>query len=465
MSGCAPRRARFREERFGVCERLSRSPFVLALSLLGSLPFANPAFAQSGSVINTPLVGPNSFTTLVSPVLSPDFNRDHNVAVLEEWHPDYQAPGAQIGSFVLHPQMTVGTLFDSNVYATQSNKDRDVALVLQPSASLMSDWSRHSLQLQASSDVRRYATQLRRNLNSWDVLATGRADLGSHLVLQVEGRSGRYFESPYGNDLSPDAQVLSNFSRSSGLLKVIYTGGQIRLSAAYDHSSYDFATLHFPNGLVVEQVYRNRIIDRFSGQSEVALSPSVALYLAGSFDRTDYSKAQNINTPVRTSSGQSVLGGVSFDLAGVMRGIIGVGYSNRNYAASAYPVVGAFSAQARVDLFPYQTTTVSFIAQRLVQDSGLNSLAYVDTRVSAEVDQSLRENIILIVSAAVARQQYLGVDGMRLSRQLQSTLRYQATRWLGFQAEVSYRYSEPSTASQGTTYEGLLFGLSVTARR
>lgn len=465
MNGVVPDRLRQGGLRIAPGRRLNRCRWAVAVGVLGSLSCAGSAFGQSAGVINPPLIGPSYFTTLVSPVLSPDYNRDHNVAVLEEWHADYEAPGARIGSFVLHPQFTTGTVYDSNVYATQSNQNGDASLVLQPSATLISDWSRHSLQLQANSDLRRYATQSRRNQNSWDILASGRVDLGSHVTLQADGRAGRYFESPYGNDLSPDAQVLSNFIRSSEVFKGVYTGGRVRLTAAFDHSAFEFATLHFPDGSVTNQDYRNRIINRFSGQSEVALSPSVALYAGVAFDQTDYSVAQNINVPVRTSSGSSVMAGVSFDIAGVVRGTIGTGYTRRAYLESAYNDVGAVSAQARIELFPYTTTTVSFIGQRLVQDSTLSSSAYIDTRVAAQVDQSLRENLILTVNAAVAKQEYVGVDGSRSGYQMQGTLRYQASRWLGFQSDISYRYSKPTTAQLGTTYQGLLIGLSMTVRR
>jgi hypothetical protein len=87
----------------------------------------------------------STFNTLVPPAIAPDYFRDHNIGVLEQPHPDYEAPGAAIGSFVFHPQATVGTLADNNVYATEAGKKSDVAAVLQMGASLNSSWSRHGL--------------------------------------------------------------------------------------------------------------------------------------------------------------------------------------------------------------------------------------------------------------------------------------------------------------------------------
>jgi hypothetical protein len=237
---------------------------------------------------------------------------------------------------------------------------------------LASDWSRHSLQLQGNADLRRYATQTVANQNAWDLFPSGDMNLGSNFVLHAEGRVGNYGESPYSSDQNPEAQVLSRFFRTGELLKGTYTRGRVRLTGAYDHSAYSYATLRYPDGRTADQRYRNRTIDRVSGQVEVALSPSLALYSAVSADKISYPVVQ-AGSVSQTSSGEQILAGVSFDLAGVMRGMIGAGFTHRNYQAATQPNVNAFSAQARVDFFPLRQTTVTLIGQRLVQDSALGA--------------------------------------------------------------------------------------------
>jgi hypothetical protein len=176
-------------------------------------------------------------------------------------------------------------------------------------------------------------------------------NLGRNFVLHAEGRVGNYGESPYSSDQNPEAQVLSRFFRTGELLKGTYTRGRVRLTGAYDHSAYSYATLRYPDGRTADQRYRNRNIDRVSGQVEVALSPSLALYSAVSADKISYPVVQ-AGSVSQNSSGQQILAGVSFDLAGVMRGMIGAGFTHRDYQAAAQPTVSAFSAQARVDFFP-----------------------------------------------------------------------------------------------------------------
>jgi hypothetical protein len=182
-------------------------------------------------------------------------------------------------------------------------------------------------------------------------------------------------------------------------------------------------------------------------------------------DQTDYRVAQNINTPILTSDGQSAIGGFSFDLAGVMRGALGVGYSQRRYREAPQDDLGVVSVQARADFFPFQMTTVSFIGQRLAQDSGLGGTSYIDTRLRAEIDQSLRENLVFIFSASVANQKYLVISQKNNIRLFQGNFRYQANRWLSFNSELSYKFSQSNGINSELTYKGLLFSFGITVRR
>jgi hypothetical protein len=140
-------------------------------------------------------------------------------------------------------------------------------------------------------------------------------------VLSVDGRVGRYYESPYGNDLSPDAQVLSNYFRSGILTKAIYTGGRLRATGAYDHSAYDFAVLRFPNGTVSDQscAIASLIASRSGGICPVAQRGRLCRRGNGSHH---FKTAPN-NGVLQSSTGTNVLAGISFDISGVIRGLVG----------------------------------------------------------------------------------------------------------------------------------------------
>ena len=58
------------------------------------------------------------------------------------------------GSWMFYPSMTLGGLFDSNVFASPTDKRSDVALLVAPALWARTLWERHELDLQAS--VRSY---------------------------------------------------------------------------------------------------------------------------------------------------------------------------------------------------------------------------------------------------------------------------------------------------------------------
>jgi hypothetical protein len=107
---------------------------------------------------------------------------------------------------------------------------------------------------------------------------------------------------------------------------------------------------------------------------------------------------------------------------------------------------------------------VSIGGQRLIVDTSLGSPPLADTRFSFEVDQSLRENLLLIVNAAIARQSYFSLSNVRNSRQIQVTCAIRRhDGWVFRQKSVTdipnrdLRILDQSIRA--------CFGLSVTARR
>jgi hypothetical protein len=65
----------------------------------------------------------------------------------------------------------------------------------------------------------------------------------------------------------------------------------------------------------------------------------------------------------------------------------------------------------------------------------------------------------------VVNQNYIDTTTSRKSQQVHATLRYQASRWLGFQAETIYRTSSVNSLTVGAGYSDFTMGLSMTVRR
>lgn len=405
-------------------------------------------------------------TTLIRPAIKADYTRDRNESVAERPHPDFDAIGMRFGSFIVNPSATLTIGASNNIYTDDSNKKSDTYAILAPYARVSSDWSNHQLSIEAAGEIRRQAKEKLRDQNGWYINGSGDVDVTSEFTIKAQGQLGRSYESPFSGDVATEATVLSNYLRKAATLTGTYSAGRGRMIVNYDITSFDFNTIRFADGSSRNQDFRNRVINRAAVQGEYALSPSVSLYTQINVDSTRYSVPFIATTAPLTSKGYSIIGGTSFDLAGVMRGSIGLGYSARNFQSPIFQDAKGLSMQAQAEFFPSPITTLTVAVQRQIQDSSLgSSSAFFDNRASVKVDHELLENLILTTNAAFVRQKSVTTGAYTDTVQYGASGRYQATRALSIAANVDYGQAVPNGTGVGRTYHEFRAGISIRIRR
>lgn len=405
-------------------------------------------------------------TVLIEPAIDPDFNRGRNISVTERAHPDYDALGIRVGSFVVRPAVSIASVATSNVYLDDSNKKSDVYLALLPILTVDSDWSNHRLGIVAAGDIRRYVSQNLRNQNAWYLYSHGQLDVRRDANLQVDAQLDKSYESPYSEDIAANLTIPSTYFRKSLALKGTLTPDRSRFVATADVNSYAFSTLRFANGASRDQHYRDRTVYRFASTYDYGLTPSISVFGQATLDVTSYLTRLPSGQPNRDSTAYSFSVGTNFDLAGLARGSLGIGYSQRHYnAVQFFPPAHGLSAQAKVEFFPTELTTVQLLAQRQIQDASLgNSGAFFNNLVALTVDHELLVNLIVSANAQVVRRQYLETRQRTDVYQIQAGARYQASRRLGFNGQVSYGLSRPDGLGLGNPFHEMRATLGVRLR-
>jgi hypothetical protein len=92
-------------------------------------------------------------------------------------HPGYEAVGVRAGSWMFHPSMRLGTLYDSNVFSSSTDKQSDVALVVAPTLQARTLWERHEVDLQASARAYFYRQNSGLDQTNANLVARGRIDI------------------------------------------------------------------------------------------------------------------------------------------------------------------------------------------------------------------------------------------------------------------------------------------------
>ncbi|MBB3360031.1 MULTISPECIES: outer membrane beta-barrel protein [unclassified Novosphingobium] len=365
-------------------------------------------FALSlAAIIVCPTVGhAQSVTTLVDPFVPVDFDRGRNKSVVEDVDPHFLPVGVRAGGVELFPAISFASGATDNVYVNNVGKVSDALFTLKPQLRAYSDWSRHNFSLNAGMDIVRYLHQSLRNRQEYTIASVGDLDISKELKLRAKLNLDRQAETPYLSELTVNASVLSQYTRFNPALSVVYEASQARLTGAVEHYSFRFNNVTFTDGSVRSQAERDRNIERVALQGDYAFTPSIAVYLQVNADHTHYLALRSDGSANRDGNTYRLIGGLSLDLSGLLRGKVGLGYTRRLYDAARYGNVGGLTFESNLQLFVSPLTTVTLGARSAFQDINYNVTtgAYRDVTWSAGVDHALLRNLLLSANALLIQR-------------------------------------------------------------
>jgi hypothetical protein len=350
-------------------------------------------------------------TLLIEPELPHDFDRGRNVSVQQQKRPGYDPIPVRLGKLEIFPTIEIGVGASDNIYAVPTDRTAAAFLRIGPSVRLSGDYYPLKVKLLADVDLRRFIGKSPRNETNWRVEPSAELSLSYDYKIRIDLRAMQQAEGPTAGEVDPNIAVLSRYTNFYGRLRGEYESGQVRATIAIDDSLFNFSPIDQGNGLRRSQAERDRNVFRITGQAKYALSPSLSGYAQINYGDTNYRSALASGLPNRNSVGWRASAGVNFDLSRLVRGLIGVGYSWRNFQSPLYEDVRGISAEARIEYFPTELTTVALTFRRSLQDSAIgSSQAFFDNRFSARIDHALLRNLILTIDGQYSLQNYIGLE-------------------------------------------------------
>lgn len=333
---------------------------------------------------------------IVQPAIPQDLNRGRNVSVGEQARPEYSALGVPLGGVTVYPSVNLGAGATSNTYLAPGDGNASPFVYQEGAIRLRSNWSRHSLTVSASALERQYLGESERNEHLWSANAAGRLDVYHSMKVEGAVSASRNFENLFSGEVTPTVAALSQYRRDLASIKATYAQGRGRTFLLFDHADYRFSPVSLRTGGELDQSARDRKISRLTGQVEYARSPSVAFFAQVSGMRIKYPNPISLARANQDSDSLRVLGGVNVDIAGQVRGTVGLGYSMRNYDAAIYRTVSGLSAEVQLEAFPTPRLTVGFNGRRSIEDTASGFLRpSFSTRMSLRADYELLRNFII----------------------------------------------------------------------
>lgn len=435
-----------------VRSRRGRCLAVLGMTATLGLGAPSTAWAQNESI-------------LIQPDIPMDYGRGRNVSVRERPRPDYDPLGIRAGGFIVLPSVQAGAGYSDNA-SQSSGGDGDGFAYVSPQVKVNSDWSRHRLMVTANTRILRYFDQSQLNQAAYDLGSSGRLDLGSDFALSGEARIGKLYESPTDGEINSDVAVLSHYRRINGGVRAELSTGRFRYIANVDYNAFEFSDIDLPGGGVRRQFDRDRDVVRLNGRVEYALSPSFSLYGQLSYDKIDYDSLLQNGDPNRDSDSARVLAGVSMDLQGLLRGVIGIGYAERSYKSPIYKDAQGLSLGARVEYFFSELTTFTMTANRSIRDANFSSsAAYYDNRFSFRADHELLRNMIISGYAEYAKIDYIDAPLKNDTYRLIGSGTYMASRTLALDFSAGFAKQSSNAAAVTGRFDEFRLQIGVTLQR
>ncbi|MGY6627959.1 MAG: outer membrane beta-barrel protein [Oceanicaulis sp.] len=401
-------------------------------------------------------------------VTTPDnmFTRDRNVSVMQRPRPEYDSSGVRAGAWLLRPELQTDLEWTDNVFATPSQTQSDTAISITPRVSGETMWSRHGLSFDASVTRKEYFEFDDESTTNYTLGTAGRVDVQRNAFVEAGLRYASLTEPRTSAGAAGQAAKPIEFDTLSAFAGAEQMSGRLRLRTRFDYSDVDYSDAPLFGGGVAEQGFRDRKTYVGELRGDIAISPDTAVFARLRLNNRDYRLSPPDVALNRNSSGYTIDGGFDFDIRGVARGAIGLGYTEQDYDDALIGKTSGVSIDTSVEWFPTPLTTVTAYASRSVQDAAIAGAAgYFNTDVGVSIDHELRRNVILSARAGWGEDDYSGVDRTDTRRSVSAGLTYMLNRSAGVRATYSHTDQSSSGAASGRDFTRNSVNVSLVLRR
>jgi hypothetical protein len=399
--------------------------------------------------------------------LAPDqtesqFARDRNVGVLERPRADYDALGVRAGGFLVFPKIELSGTYETNIFAAQTNALSDFVVSIAPSINVQSQWSTHSLNLFAKTDIYEYAKYNSQSNFTYSVGGNGRFD-----VLRTTYLTGAadfsHLVQPRSDASTPQSAAKPiSYDQIHADIGGVHEVNRIRLSGNLTFYNYSYANNHTTLGAPINETYRNENTILEVVRADYALSPSLAIFATVQHNDRSYLNPPRPGDVRRNSSGFEGDIGADFEITQLMRGQVQVGYLSQSYQDHRVGTASGVGARGEVEYFPTQLLTIKGNVERTVADAGvIGSPTFFHTGGGAEVDYEFLRNLVLIGRVRDWSDDYQGIARTDGTFEGRIGANYLFSRLLGFNLSYDYFNRTSKGAARGPSFSDNRFQIGV----
>lgn len=322
-----------------------------------------------------------------------------------QW-PGYEPVGIRANAWMFYPALLVGGLYDSNVFASNSDKHGDIAGVVRPSLLVKSLWGRHQLDFAGYVDTRQYSRYSSLDQSNASIRMKGRIDVRHDIAVLFNLRAA-YLHEEVGS-LSSPAGAVEPTPYGYTHEDVTYWQQFNRLAVSFGarNENYDYGETRAQNGTTINQDSRDGAVNVAHGRVDYALTPDWGVFAA--FEGNDRN-LRGSSSGSLSSRGYHALSGFNFQLTSLIGGEIGAGYTSQRFDDPSIGTVDGPAYRALLTWSPTRSLDVHFKAEEITTEA-------VDTVTSAVradalmvgADYELRRNLVLSTTGSYEKDRFYG---------------------------------------------------------
>jgi hypothetical protein len=374
--------------------------------------------------------------------------------VTQRPRPELDPPGQRFGDFFWFPRAELDEMYNSNIFATQSQTISDLITGFQPSFDLLSSFPRNGVNLHGGAASQFYASHSAQNTQDGFISTDGQLDVsagsslygGAEVAHQHVPRTST--NSP-GNAAEPVTYWL--YSANAGYRQ---TGLRFGYQADIAAQNTQYNAVPAVGGGILPQSPADTTISQAALRASYELVPDYLGYVRVAGNLTDY--VHTVPGGIRfNSTGYRADFGLQIVPRHILSGEVYAGYLTQIYDVSSLGSISGLDAGGRLIYNVTRLTTATFSGLRTVVPSNptisTTGTGYLATTVAAKVDHELLRNLLLNASTGYENDSYVGTSRSDNTFNAGAGFKYLLNRNLYLGA--SYNYQHRTSTLTGSSYE------------
>lgn len=390
------------------------------------------------------------------------FGRDRNISVTQREHPEFDPVPARLGILELTPSLAIGTGYDDNLFAVNAPRVDDAYLHVVPRLKIVRPSPNLKLTLNGQFDLTRYASRDTENQTNYRIDGSAQYVISNATTFDLSALHGRFAQERTDPDSPALTQRPIRFTISEATGTLTHVFNRLRLRGQLNVENRDYRDGRDALGGIVDQAFRDRTTIVGTGIGEYALSPSIALFGAGSYNVRDY-RTRSGPVPARDSEGYEIALGSSFELGAKIRGSLRAGYLRQDYRDPFFEDVGGVLVRGDIEYFLTPLVTLAATIDRSINETGiLDAAGYLSTTTSVRADYELLRNLIVSASVEKEKRDFNNIDRKDDRWNYRATSIYRLSPRIALRADLLHRSQSSDGAVLGRQFNKTRMSVGVT---